>query len=43
MFSVHYFENKNKVLSQCLQRVPEVNENLKIKGRRGKSRRSHSN
>lgn len=36
MFAVHYFENKNKVLSQCLQRVPEVNENLKIKGRRGK-------
>jgi len=36
VFAVHYFENKTHLLSQCLQRVPEVNENLKIKCRKGK-------
>ena len=36
MFAIHYFEKNIAVLSQCLQRVPEVDENIKIKGRKGK-------
>jgi len=36
MFAVHFFENKNLLLSQLLQRVPDVGEELKIKGRKGK-------
>ncbi|MCM3727009.1 hypothetical protein M3226_15090 [Neobacillus cucumis] len=36
MFAVHFFENKNLLLSQLLQRVPSVGEELKIKGRKGK-------
>ena len=36
MFAVHYFENKNLLLSQLLQRVPSVGEELKIKGRKEK-------
>ena len=36
MFAVHYFENKNLLLSQLLQRVPSVGEELKIKGRKAK-------
>lgn len=36
MFAVHYLENNTPVLSQCLERIPEVDEDLKIKGRKGK-------
>lgn len=36
LYAIHYFENKTAVLSQCLRRIPEVDENLKIKGRKGK-------
>jgi hypothetical protein len=35
MFAVHFFENKNLLLSQLLNRVPSVGEQLKIKGRKG--------
>ncbi|MBD8038526.1 MULTISPECIES: hypothetical protein [Solibacillus] len=35
-FAIHYLENNTPVLSQCLERIPEVDENLKIKGRKGK-------
>jgi len=35
-FAVHYLENNTPVLSQCLERIPEVDEDLKIKGRKGK-------
>jgi hypothetical protein len=35
MFAVHFFENKNLLLSQLLDRVPAENENIKIKGRKG--------
>ncbi|ULT59242.1 hypothetical protein L1999_12235 [Neobacillus drentensis] len=35
MFAVHFFENKNLLLSQLLQRVPSVGEELKIKGKKG--------
>ncbi|MCA1030816.1 hypothetical protein LCL95_07280 [Bacillus timonensis] len=36
MFSVHYFENKNLLLTQLVKNVPTVGEDLKIKGRKGK-------
>ncbi|MCM3575755.1 hypothetical protein [Mesobacillus jeotgali] len=36
MFVVHFYDHKNEVLNQLLQRVPEVGENLKLKGRKGK-------
>ncbi|MGN7479541.1 hypothetical protein ACTHOQ_17055 [Solibacillus silvestris] len=36
LFAIHYLENNTPVLSQCLERIPEVDENLKIKGRKGK-------
>ena len=35
LFAIHYFENNTPVLSQCLERVPQIDENLKIKGRKG--------
>ncbi|MBM7652860.1 hypothetical protein [Neobacillus cucumis] len=35
MFAVHFFENKNLLLSQLLNTVPAVGEQLKIKGRKG--------
>ena len=36
MFAIHFYENNIAVLSQALNRVPEVEENIKIKGRKGK-------
>ncbi|MGJ7922313.1 hypothetical protein [Neobacillus sp. LXY-4] len=36
MFAVHFFENKNLLLSQLLKRVPSEGEDLKIKGRKAK-------
>ena len=36
MFAIHYFEKNIAVLSQCLLRIPEVDESIKIKGRKGK-------
>ncbi|WP_066070279.1 hypothetical protein [Neobacillus soli] len=36
MFAVHFFENKNQLLTQLLRRVPSVGEDLTIKGRKGK-------
>ncbi|WP_312470935.1 hypothetical protein [Neobacillus sp.] len=36
MFAVHFFENKNLLLTQLLNRVPSVGEDLTIKGRKGK-------
>jgi hypothetical protein len=36
MFTVYFFENKNLLLSQLLNNVPSVGENLTIKGRKGK-------
>ncbi|MFT4413654.1 hypothetical protein ACLM5H_07325 [Fredinandcohnia humi] len=36
MFAVHYFENKNLLLTQLLNTVPSVDEDIKIKGRKGK-------
>jgi hypothetical protein len=36
MVLVHFFENKTIVLSQLLANIPAVNENIKIKGKKGK-------
>ncbi|AGK53565.1 hypothetical protein [Bacillus sp. 1NLA3E] len=36
MFVVYFLENKNLLLSQFLRNVPALNEELKIKGRKGK-------
>lgn len=35
MFVIHYFEKNTSVLCQWLERIPEINENIKIKGRKG--------
>ena len=35
MFVIHYFEKNTSVLSQWLERIPEINESIKIKGRKG--------
>ncbi|MBZ5750006.1 MULTISPECIES: hypothetical protein [Metabacillus] len=36
MITVHFFENNSLVLSQLLKQVPSVDDNVKIKGRKGK-------
>ncbi|WP_066306882.1 hypothetical protein [Bacillus sp. FJAT-29814] len=36
MFAVHFFENKNALLTQLLKNVPAVGTDLKIKGRKAK-------
>jgi nitrate reductase NapAB chaperone NapD len=36
MFLVHFIENKTKVLSQLLNNIPTLDEEIKIKGRKGK-------
>ncbi len=36
LFAVHYYEKNISVLSQCLRRIPSIDENIKIKGRKGK-------
>ncbi len=36
MFVVYFFENKNLLLSQFLNRIPAVGDDLKIKGRKAK-------
>lgn len=36
MFVVHFFENKNLLLTQLLKNVPSLDGDLKIKGRKGK-------
>ena len=35
MYAIHYYENNTPLLSQYLERIPQINENLKIKGRKG--------
>lgn len=36
MVLVHFFENNSIVLSQLLKTYPSVDENIKIKGKKGK-------
>jgi hypothetical protein len=36
MFAVHFFENKNAILTQLRKQAPSIGEDLKIKGRKAK-------
>lgn len=36
MVAIHFFENNTLVLSQLLNSIPSVDEDIKIKGRKGK-------
>jgi hypothetical protein len=36
MIAVHFFDNKNLLLTQLRERVPDEGEDLKIKGRKCK-------
>ncbi|MFJ7975677.1 hypothetical protein JNUCC23_11435 [Peribacillus sp. JNUCC 23] len=36
MVTIHFFENNSIVLSQLLKHIPSVDEDIKIKGRKGK-------
>lgn len=36
MVVIQFFENKSLVLSQLLKNIPSVDDNIKIKGRKGK-------
>jgi hypothetical protein len=36
MITVHFFENNSLVLSQLLKQAPSVDDDVKIKGRKGK-------
>lgn len=36
MFAVHFYENKTYVLNQALRNLPIVDEEIRIKGRKGK-------
>ncbi|MEK4629020.1 MAG: hypothetical protein ABS944_03680 [Solibacillus sp.] len=36
MYAIHYFENNTPALSQCLRRIPEIEEAVSLKGRKGK-------
>ena len=36
MVVIHFFENRSVILSQLLKHIPAVDENIKIKGRKGK-------
>jgi hypothetical protein len=36
MYGIHFFENNTLVLSQFLKYIPSVDEDIKIKGRKGK-------
>lgn len=36
MYMVHYFENKNLIVSHLVKTVPNVDQEIKLKGRKGK-------
>ena len=36
MLVIHYFEKNTSVLCKLSERVPAIDENIKIKGRKGK-------
>lgn len=36
MVTIHFFENSTNVLTQLRQEIPNVNQEIKIKGRKGK-------
>ena len=36
MFTIHYFENRTIVLTQLRKEIPAVDQDIKIKGKKGK-------
>ncbi|MGN7387986.1 hypothetical protein [Sporosarcina sp. SAFN-015] len=36
MYAIHFYENNNYVLNQVLRNIPAVDENVTLKGRKGK-------
>ncbi|WP_432361220.1 hypothetical protein [Sporosarcina sp. UB5] len=36
MYAIHFYENNNYVLNQLLRNIPAVDDNVILKGRRGK-------
>jgi hypothetical protein len=36
MYAIHYYENKTDVLTVASRNIPSVDENVTIKGRKGK-------
>lgn len=36
MYAIHFYENNNYVLNQVLRNIPAIDENVTIKGRKGK-------
>ena len=36
MYAIHFYENNTLVLSQFVKSIPSVEEDIKIKGRKGK-------
>ncbi len=36
MVTIHFFENSTNVLTQLRQEIPNVDQEIKIKGRKGK-------
>ncbi len=36
MYAIHYYENKTYVLNRACRTIPSVDENVTIKGRKGK-------
>jgi hypothetical protein len=36
MYAIHFYENNNYVLNQVLRNIPSIDENVVIKGRKGK-------
>ncbi|WP_313892286.1 hypothetical protein [Psychrobacillus sp.] len=36
MFSIHFFENNARIFNQALRQIPTVDEDIRIKGRKGK-------
>ncbi|WP_324727788.1 hypothetical protein VO178_12255 [Lysinibacillus fusiformis] len=41
MFVTHYYENKTSVLSQLLVKLPAIEEDIRIKGRKAKVTEVH--
>lgn len=36
MYAIHFYENNNYVLNQVLRNIPAVDDNVTLKGRKGK-------
>ncbi|WP_252504312.1 hypothetical protein [Sporosarcina sp. Marseille-Q4943] len=36
MYAIHFYENNNYVLNQVLRTIPSLDDNVTLKGRKGK-------